>query len=97
MEIPVLIEPRGEGGFVGTAPSLGLAASGASADDALKALEALVRERVQAGGRIASLEIPVQNPWTAMAGIFKDDPLFDEWQQAIAEYRREREADTDTL
>jgi hypothetical protein len=31
------------------------------------------------------------NPWLAMAGMFKDDPLFDEWQAAIAEYRREQE------
>ena len=35
------------------------------------------------------------NPWTAMAGIFKNDPLFDDWQQAIADYRRQIEEDTD--
>ena len=29
------------------------------------------------------------NPWLSGAGMFRDDPLFDEWQQAIAEYRRE--------
>jgi hypothetical protein len=28
-----------------------------------------------------------------MAGIFKDDPLFDEWQEAIAQRRRQIEDD----
>src|SRR5262245_37315998 len=28
------------------------------------------------------------NPWMKIAGMFKDDPLFNEWQQAIAEYRQ---------
>jgi len=29
------------------------------------------------------------NPWLDGACIFRDDPLFDDWQQAIIEYRRE--------
>jgi len=29
------------------------------------------------------------NPWLSGAGMFRDDPLFDDWQRAIAEYRRE--------
>ena len=28
------------------------------------------------------------NPWTQVAGMFADDPLFDEWQAAIQDYRR---------
>ena len=35
------------------------------------------------------------NPWLEAAGMFRDDPLFDAWQQAIAEYRREADADAD--
>ncbi len=27
------------------------------------------------------------NPWLAGAGMFHGDPLFDDWQKAIAEYR----------
>jgi hypothetical protein len=30
-----------------------------------------------------------EKPWLAMAGWLKDDPLFDEWQPAIREYRRQ--------
>ena len=43
------------------------------------------------------MEVPADNPWLAMAGIFRDDPTFDEWQEAIAENRRRDEADPDYL
>jgi len=35
------------------------------------------------------------NPWVEGAGMFRNDPLFDDWQRAIAEYRREVDADPD--
>jgi hypothetical protein len=34
--------------------------------------------------------------WQPYAGMFKDDSLFDEWQQAIAAYRREVHTNADT-
>jgi hypothetical protein len=37
------------------------------------------------------------NPWVQGAGMFRDDPLFDQWQAAIAEYRREVDEDPDAL
>jgi hypothetical protein len=37
----------------------------------------------------AAVDLPqCANPWLSGAGMFRDDPLFDEWQRAIAEYRR---------
>jgi hypothetical protein len=33
------------------------------------------------------------NPWVRGAGMFRDDPLFDQWQAAIAESRREVDQD----
>ncbi len=36
------------------------------------------------------------NPWLEGAGMFRDDPLFDDWQRTIAEYRREVDADPNT-
>jgi hypothetical protein len=27
------------------------------------------------------------NPWLDRVGMFRDDPLFDDWQQAITEHR----------
>jgi hypothetical protein len=35
------------------------------------------------------------NPWLDGAGMFRNDPLFDDWQCAIAEYRRAVDADAD--
>jgi hypothetical protein len=29
------------------------------------------------------------NPWLDGVGMFRDDPLFDDWQQAITEHRLE--------
>ena len=47
-----------------------------------------ISERVEAGS--AAVDVPQRaNPWLSGAGMFRDDPLFDDWQRAIAEYRRE--------
>jgi hypothetical protein len=32
------------------------------------------------------------NPWLERAGLFRDDPHWDEFQEAIADYRREVDA-----
>ena len=37
-----------------------------------------------------------QNLWVQGAGMFRDDPLFDEWQAAISEYRRQVDQDDET-
>jgi ferredoxin len=34
-----------------------------------------------------------QNPWLHFAGMLKDDPYFDQMQEDIAEYRREKDAE----
>ncbi len=40
------------------------------------------------------LDIPAaDNPWLRVAGMFEDDPTFDEWQEAIAENRRKDDAE----
>ena len=52
------------------------------------------RLRADRGREEAGLP-PQGNPWLEGAGIFRDDPFFDDWQQAIAEYRREAERGAD--
>ncbi|MGF2036020.1 MAG: hypothetical protein RMZ43_012015 [Nostoc sp. CmiVER01] len=45
--------------------------------------------------KIVTLEIEVpkvENPWMKFAGMFKDDPQFDEMLGYIEEYRRELDA-----
>jgi hypothetical protein len=49
------------------------------------------------GSVVVALEIATteENPWLAMAGMFRDNSLFDEWQAAIAEYRRKVDEEED--
>jgi predicted RNase H-like HicB family nuclease len=68
-------------------------------EQALEELKKQVVARLEKA-EILSLELqppPVQqpeNPWMKFAGAFKDDPHFDEFQQAIQDYRREADAQT---
>ena len=34
------------------------------------------------------IETTEENPWDKVVGMFRAEPLLDEWQEAIAEYRR---------
>ena len=95
MKIPVLIEPisperyraTGSGPFVGSVDA-------ETPDAALAKMKQLIDDRLAQGARIALIDLPSgANPWLDMAGIFQDDPLFDEWQRAIADYRREVDQD----
>jgi hypothetical protein len=97
MEIPVVIEPvAGNGYRAKTGDLLGLTAEAGTADEALRALRTLVTQRVASGTQLVQLTVPgTANPWKRVAGMFENDPLFDEWQQAIAERRREMENDPD--
>jgi len=38
-------------------------------------------------------ERPLSNPWVDGAGMYKDDPYYDDWQAAIAENRRRIDED----
>jgi hypothetical protein len=68
-------------------------------EQALEELKKQVVARLEKA-EILSLELqtlPVQqseNPWMKFAGVFKDDPHFDEVQQSIQDYRREADAQT---
>ena len=62
-------------------------------------LREAIEQRMKAGAVLVPLEIaPAEespNPWIQGPGMFQDDPLFDQWQTAIAEYRREIDQDSD--
>ena len=56
---------------------------------ALDKMRRAIVARMAQGGRIAALDLPGgSNPWHQVFGMFRDDPLFDEWQQAISDNRR---------
>ena len=91
MQLSVLVEPvPGEGYRASGGEPFALVAEGATRDDALRNLRSLIEERVSAGAEIVTLDIPAAgHPWLPFAGMFRDDPLVEEWKQAMAEFRRD--------
>jgi hypothetical protein len=52
-------------------------------------LRQAIEARLAAGAQVVSLQLPgTEHPLAKYAGMDKDDPLFEEWQEAIAEHRR---------
>ena len=45
-----------------------------------------------------ALEVGLEpNPWAEFAGMFKDDPMIDEWKSAMADYRKKVEDDPEGM
>ena len=88
MQIPVLIETGSYGYRATTGQPLALSADGATREVALGQLRKAMKTRLDAGAEIAPLEVASrEHPLAAYAGMYEDNPLFDAWQQAIADYR----------
>jgi hypothetical protein len=104
MQIPVLIEPVAGNGFRATGGEpLRLTAQGATPDEALRRLREMVEDRIAAGAQFTTVEVPpvetrpAKHPWAPFAGTLKDDPLLEEWKEAMADWRRQMDADPDVL
>jgi len=95
MHIPVLIEQVDSNGYrVTTGQPLTLSAEGATREEALQQMRKALQARLSSGAEIASLEVSAaEHPLAPYAGMFKDNPLFDAWQQSIAAYRRQIDED----
>jgi predicted RNase H-like HicB family nuclease len=65
---------------------------GATREAALANAKQLLAERLSVA-EIVAIELPPKSTARQMAGNFKDDPQWDEFQGAIAEYRRELDAE----
>ncbi|CAD5910072.1 hypothetical protein [Planktothrix agardhii] len=66
-----------------------------SKDEAIKKLSKRIQDFLQET-EIIQLEIEInkpKDPWMKFAGMFKDDPQFDEFLQAIQDYRNEIDAE----
>jgi hypothetical protein len=91
MKIPILVEPISGERYraTGSEPFVG-SVEGETPDAALVRMKERIEEQLSQGARIAMLDVPDgPNPWLEGAGMFRDDPLFDDWQRAIAQYRFE--------
>jgi hypothetical protein len=66
-------------------------------DEALDRLWLGIEEKISAGAVIVPMEVgpDVSNPWLEGAGMFRDNPLFDAWQESIADYRRAVDDDSE--
>jgi predicted RNase H-like HicB family nuclease len=76
-------------------------AVGDTEEHAIDALRQVLNDRLT-HSKILQLEIsqpsvePIvesDNPWIKYAGVFKDDPMFDDMLESIAEYRQELDAE----
>ncbi len=100
MQIPVLVEPIANNGYRASAGEpLSLAADGASREAALAKLKELVQARLKNGAELVPVEVtPEPHPWMQFAGMFDpNDPLVQDWEKAMAEYRREVDEDPNYL
>ncbi len=94
----VLIEHKAEGGVIATV--LGwqdCQAHASTKEEALNTLRQLLTARLQ-NKEIVSLKIDLsqpEHPWMRFAGMFKDDPDFEEFLADIAAYRHKIDEETE--
>lgn len=93
MEIPVIVEPHGGGWRARCRHPVEASATGDTRYEATQALEAILHAQVSGPFTLLPLEVTPDKPWIASAGSIPDDKSTDEWLDAIAEYRRQRDAD----
>ena len=88
MEFPVTVSPESAGFRASAGEPFNLTADGPTADDALAALRAAVVAKLQSG-QVRTLT--VTNPTAIIDAARKlgESPLFEDWVQAVEEYRRE--------
>lgn len=94
MRIPALIRQIPDGGF--RASTFDVSADGSTPEGAVEALKDRLRPLLDSAPQIVDFEMMVrgeEHPLAEYAGMFRDNPLFDEWQQAIEDYRRQIDED----
>jgi hypothetical protein len=101
VEVPVVVEPITGNGYRATGAgglSVGLSAHGATAAEAIDRLADQVQLRVNAGARLAELNVAGgPAPWKQDAAYLQDDPFYEPWRAAMEEYRRQLDQDPDAL
>ena len=98
MKIPILIEATSDHRYrAAGAEPFASSVEAETPSAALEQIQKMINARLSNGAVVAAIELPEgANPWLEGAGMFQDDPLFDDWQRAIADYRRQADERTDT-
>jgi hypothetical protein len=100
MEIQVLVDPIANNRYRACGgPPFPFIAEGDSPHEAIQNLRQLIQDRLKAGAAICRVTIPAhESPMIQWAGSWKpDDPLHEEWRQAVEEYRRQIDEDPNAL
>jgi predicted RNase H-like HicB family nuclease len=96
----ILIEPIPLGYRASALTLADAVTTGKTKDEALALMKALLTKRFTKGVEIVELEIAADkdnqsneenNPYLKIAGVFKDDPTFDDWIQEIQNAREKEE------
>lgn len=100
MNIPVSVEKVAGNGYRAAALADDrFSVEAATREEAIDRVRCLVQDRL-ASGELLNLEIsegPATDPWLKFAGRWKDDPRFDEFVEAMKEYRKQVDSDPDRL
>jgi len=92
MQIPALVEPAGPGRFkASSVRPFTSVAEGGTREEVIARIRVELAEEVEADKNIVMVEVQTkeENPWLRIAGSLKDCPMFDEWREAVEEYRRQ--------
>lgn len=93
MDIPVLLEPTPTGFRASTGAPLNLTAEAATADEATAELRRQFVVMQARGARVVPLTLPEPDPLFELAARLATNPFLDEWEAAVKECRRQREAE----
>jgi hypothetical protein len=95
VQISVLVEPVAGNGYRATgAEPFGFSAEGATREEAIAKVRRLCQARLSSGAELVTLEVGAPlHPWLPFAGMFKDDPDFQEVVEIMAENRRKMDED----
>ena len=94
MDMIVLIEPQNGRFKASTSQPVAMESEGASREEALQRLQELASARL-AAGELVQVAVPngdLGHPWMKFAGVWKDHPEFDQFQQNVADYRQSLDA-----
>jgi hypothetical protein len=97
MQIPVLVERlKGNGYRARGKEPFAVSATGSTPEEALAKLRVKIQSRLKNGTAIVGLEVgPEPHPLARFAGMFKDDPDFEDVLKIMADNRKRMNEDSD--
>jgi predicted RNase H-like HicB family nuclease len=97
MDIQVFLQPVDGSGFrAETSPPWNVTAQGATREEALDRVRNQIRAKLADGSEVVSVAVnEPENPWLKLAGVHQNDPHYQDYLNAVADYRQQIESDAD--